>query len=348
MSVMQWFHVRKLIGASCVALIFSMACPNPSVAGSEPMKNTDISAKQLKPHMKPLKFSAGQRFPSPIMDYFKYYDLVHPDVIHRFGGFDSAGFTLAVHIFIPKQATATVFLLHGYFDHTGTLKHLIRCCVQHRWAVVVFDLPGHGLSSGKRGAIDDFSTYGTVLTDLAVSCKPYLPHPFHVIGHSTGGAVILEHMRQGDVNIFDKIILLAPLIRSAHWHLVKIGYALTKPMKVNRVPRKFRTTSSDPAFLHRLKSDPLTFRKIPIQWVGALFSWHEKMQNRPVMEKDVLIIQGQADHVVGWKYNTAFLKKKISRPVFFFLKKARHQLMNESPDIRKQVCDRIAGYINNH
>ena len=41
-----------------------------------------------------------------------------------------------------------------FFDHSGILKNLIKLCLDLDYTVVCFDLPGHGLSSG-RASIDN-------------------------------------------------------------------------------------------------------------------------------------------------------------------------------------------------
>ncbi len=62
-----------------------------------------------------------------------------------------------------KTPRGTIFLLHGYNDHTGILKNLICFCLNQNYSVAVYDLPGLGLSSGEQGAIKDFSEYADIL-----------------------------------------------------------------------------------------------------------------------------------------------------------------------------------------
>ena len=45
----------------------------------------------------------------------------------------------------------TVLICHGYFDYVGLYRHLIAHVLELGYAVLAYDLPGHGLSSGPRG-----------------------------------------------------------------------------------------------------------------------------------------------------------------------------------------------------
>src|SRR4030043_464172 len=94
-----------------------------------------------------------------IESYLEFYGLKIAVARHEFVPFESGGFELAGHIFRPKEYKATVFILHGYLNHCGLLSKLIKYLVEAGFAVAVYDLPGHGLSSGEPTAIDDFSQY---------------------------------------------------------------------------------------------------------------------------------------------------------------------------------------------
>ena len=102
------------------------------------------------------------------------------------GTFTSDSFTEVGQCFLPDSSCGTVFFLHGYLDHTGTLINGITACFNARWAVAAMDLPGHGLSGGERGAIDDFSEYAAAFDRFFLLAAPHLKQPFVFIGHSTG------------------------------------------------------------------------------------------------------------------------------------------------------------------
>ena len=62
----------------------------------------------------------------------------------------------------------------------------------------MYDHPGHGLSSGARASIDDFSEYVSVLEDFLRIARVHLPGPYHLVAHSMGGAVTLDYLLTAD------------------------------------------------------------------------------------------------------------------------------------------------------
>jgi alpha-beta hydrolase superfamily lysophospholipase len=79
----------------------------------------------------------------------------------------------------------TVIFLHGLSDHLGTNLHGIIACLKENYTFAAFDLPGHGLSSGMRGGIGDFSEYARSLHLFLQSCDSLINFPLVFIGHST-------------------------------------------------------------------------------------------------------------------------------------------------------------------
>jgi hypothetical protein len=101
-----------------------------------------------------------------VQQYFDFYTIA-PErfmvgVQHDFGWLEVDGYQLATHIWHPEHPLGTVFIVHGYYDHTGLYGHLVRFWLEQGYAVMMHDLPGHGLSSGNVASIDCFSRYSTI------------------------------------------------------------------------------------------------------------------------------------------------------------------------------------------
>ncbi len=137
----------------------------------------DKAIVKVREAIKPLDDFSGE-YPDSVIDYFKFYglDLGGNDVEHIFGTFESGELTLVGHIYKPEKYKATVFAVHGYFDHCGQLNFLARHLLEAGYAVAVFDLSDHGLSSGQRGAIDDFTQYSQACVSIVpplMSMNPF-------------------------------------------------------------------------------------------------------------------------------------------------------------------------------
>lgn len=306
-----------------------------------PATNDDrIQVDRLKSDLRPLDLARRYRPTAAIENYFDYYGLTFSNVDHWFGSFQSGRERLAAHVFVPSAPAGTIFVLHGYLDHSGTARHLIAACLQRHFAVAVFDLPGHGLSTGPQAAIGDFSAYATALQDFLEAYGRDLPLPFHLIGHSTGCAIAYEYMQHVAPIPFDKVVFLAPLVRNAGWHWSVIGYRLAKPF-VDTLPRKRRDNSTDPAFLSFIANDPLQGRRLSIQFLEALYAWNQRIQDDDVLAQPVLIIQGTDDAIVDWPYNLKFFGKKLRHLHVVMIEGGKHQLANESAAIRAKVLGAI-------
>jgi len=276
--------------------------------------------------------------------YLTYYGISFQGIRHYLGSFTSGSYDLAAHVFLPPDAKATVFLLHGYLDHTGILKHLIDLCIHQRYAVAIYDLPGHGLSSGASCSIDDFSDYVSVFDEFMKMYRSQLPRPHYFVGHSTGGAIAIDYLNRVNGKAFDKIIYIAPLVRSAYWKISKAHHYLAKPF-IETVPRVFFDNSSDPKFNRFLQDDPLQCKEIPLRWIEALFAWNERVEGFRPISRPILILQGTNDTVVDWQYNIPFLKQKNAAVTVKWFQGARHHLVNESPAIRSEVLETVRGYL---
>ena len=141
--------------------------------------NQERNTVKDRPDIEPLAAVDPAAYSDEAMDYFSHYglDCDGADTQHWFGSFESAGFTLAAHLFQPAQYTSTVVLFHGYLNHSGQFRHLIRCLLDNQYAVAVFDLPGHGLSSGEIAEIDSFDQYITVTQSFIQIVKGRLDSP---------------------------------------------------------------------------------------------------------------------------------------------------------------------------
>lgn len=295
-----------------------------------------------------------------IEEYLEFYGLKFADTEHKFVPFKSNGFELAGQVYIPKEYKATVIFVHGYTGHCGLLSKIIKYLLENNYAVAAFDLLGHGLSSGKPLEIDDFSQYTNLLNDFLEIVKTQLHGPFHIIGHSTGCTIIMDYLIEQNEDFFDKIIFAAPLVRCTLWNLAKIAYTIYSPLGLN-IFRVIRTISSDKEFIKFLKyKDPLQAKSVPMNWVKAMFKWNEKIirQNRhpersegsghqksEILNKPILVIQGTNDKTVAWRYNLKFIQSKFSRAEIELIPNARHELFNESADLRKEVFSLIADYL---
>ncbi|RMH68835.1 MAG: alpha/beta hydrolase [Gemmatimonadetes bacterium] len=276
--------------------------------------------------------------------YRMYYGLEFEDVDHHFGYFQVDSIALAAHIFCPQEPRGTVIVLHGYLDHVGLVAGAIRACVGQGYAVAAYDLPGHGFSLGTPATIGDFAEYQSGLETFLNLCQSKLPAPYYAIGHSAGAAILIDYILTRDEPLFAKAVFCAPLVRSAHWRGSKLGVFLTG-WWIKSVPRRQFQGSSDSTFVERLKTDPFSLRNVPLSWVKALFRWEKRLQRYSPSDLPVLILQGNHDTTVDWRYNLSFLRQKFTAAQVIEFPGAGHHLLNEAEPYRTQIYDNLNTFL---
>ncbi len=325
-----------------------------------------VAVRQALP---PFDIGVGLSSAESIQHYLQFY-LLHTysqqGIQHDLGVVDAAGFRIAVQHFKPaqlegnpSQVKGTVWVVHGYTDHVGNFSHLILTLVKSGFEVMIYDLPGHGLSDGDPVAIDDFSQYRAVLLALMEHFGPKVAAPHFAVGQSTGAAILmdtllsppfLESTSEADRQAlpWEKVVLMAPLLRIPLWWQTRLHYWLVKSFK-SRVKRQFRANSSDDEFVEFLKTkDPLQTHYITAKWVGAMFRWADRMELIPekASNAEVLVIQGEQDKTVDYKYNIPCIESRFPNAEVEYFPQASHHLVNETQVLRDQMFDRLKGFLS--
>ena len=294
----------------------------------------------VKSEMQQLDLKSDATHSDSIKKYFNFYKLDYPNVSHSFGWFKSDNYKLASHVFKPQTPKGTMVILHGYFDHTGIIAPLIDICLKENFTVATIDFPGHGLSDGNRGAINDFNEYAFALDRFLKAYKASLPSPVYFMGHSTGCAAIYEYLNIRGASNQEKIIFLGPLVRTHLWGPSKAAYFFTKPF-VKKLPRKYRKNTANKTFIEFIKNDPLEGQYVASIWFKALSDWNNRIKAYPTITNPMLILQGEQDKTVDWKYNMAFLKTKCSNVKIRQIKEGGHQLAHETSGVMKIITQEI-------
>jgi alpha-beta hydrolase superfamily lysophospholipase len=289
-----------------------------------------------------------------VQQYRRFY---HIDFETRFndlnvymGKVRVSGFDVVVHGFVPKAAKGTVFIVHGYYDHVGIYNHLIKALLKQRYAVMAFDLPGHGLSSGSRAAISSFRQYLPVLKRVIQLADGNAPKPWHAVAQSTGGAIVSEYLLQFaglEQRIpFDGVVFYAPLIRPVHWFWNSRLHTLISPFR-NFVTRKFSENSNNPQFAEFIRDkDPLQPRLLSSKWVGALKQWMPYIERHAAVHFPLYIVQGKSDQTVDWQHNIPIFQRVFTGTEVTFMPNVRHHVVNELELYRKDVFARTIKYLD--
>ena len=270
-------------------------------------------------------------------------------IAHGHGQVEVGEYRINTHVYYPQNPKGTILIVHGYYDHVGLFRHIMRHVLERGYALVAYDLPGHGLSSGEQVSISDFAIYQQVLDHLLAEKKQHMPKPWYVIAQSTGAAVIIDHLlNKNEQSPFEKSILLAPLVRPVNWKMNRLLYYVLRPFS-KQVKRKVSDSSSDKDFLKLVSAgDPLQSAFLSVQWVGALIRWIPRIEKANYRAPySPVIIQGTNDKTVDWKHNMKVLQARFTEPKIHYLEGARHHLANENKEYRRRILDILDEYIPN-
>ncbi len=286
--------------------------------------------------------------PSPLLlSFLQFYGLDYaqqqPALDYRAGTVPSGNYQLVVHRWSQRNAGSNLLIVHGLFDHTGLFGRLIEYGLARHCNVLVFDLPGHGLSSGEPAAINDFGEYSQAISDvLAAVAMPDLP--LWVMAQSTGCAALID-LAGKQPWPFAATVLLAPLVRPAGWLKVRLAHMLVRHF-ADSVTRKFTDNSADRAFLDFVRRDPLQGQRIPVSWVGALRRWLAQLSPVDLGVGPALVVQGDADKTVAWRYNVKVIRKLFPGSRLISVAGAGHQLANESGNFRERYLAEVDRYLD--
>lgn len=274
-------------------------------------------------------------------DFYQLPSTRTAEIKHYAGSVSIAGFHIVTQVWQPNEVTATAYIVHGLYDHIGLYSRLIDYCLSRGWRVITFDLPGHGLSSGERSAINSFQDYDQVFTKILTNICLHFSEPIHVFGQSTGGAIIINYLLKyavdKDNSPFISVNLIAPLVRPYSWIKPKLLFPILSPFK-SQLKRGTSTNSHDETFLNFVQNiDPLQTKHLPTSWVASMLNWNQFIEKKKPSDVAINIVQGTEDHSVKWKYNLTFLKKKFPNHSIQIIKHGRHHLVNESSEYQQPM-----------
>jgi len=64
----------------------------------------------------------------------------------------------------------------------------------------------------------------------------------------------------------------------------------------------------------------------------------------PVCGRDVLVMQGDKDGSVDWKYNINLIREKIPKARIEMIAGANHELFNEAAEYKNTALEYVVGY----
>jgi len=217
---------------------------------------------------------------------------------------DKDGITFFIQGWEPdREPKAFIALIHGLGEHTARYIHVGKAMTDAGYALIGFDLRGHGKSGGARGHASSLDVYMQDIRDFFdLMAERYHDIPHFLYGHSLGGLLALTYAIQYGGGLRGVMVTGAALRSSLQEQKAKVTLAkvLGSIMPTMTVQSGLDpvTISRDLRIVEAYKNDPLVhyntslgFGKAALNAIDLCFA---RAKEFPV---PLLMIHGKEDKV---------------------------------------------------
>lgn len=248
-----------------------------------------------------------------------------------------------------SQPVGVVNLVHGLGEHSGRYHHLAGALVGAGFALVSFDLRGHGCSGGPRGHAPSHElVFEDIDSLLRESARRYPGVPSFLYGHSLGGNLVLNYGLRRQPGLAG-VIATSPWLRLAFappaWK-VMIGRLMDRLVPRFTLPSGIDPVdlSHDPAVVSAYVNDPLVHDRLSARLgVGALENGQWALEHAGEFSLPLLLLHGGADRCTSADASREFARKAGSRCTLKIFDGLYHELHNEYE--REEVISLIINWL---
>jgi len=264
------------------------------------------------------------------------------------------GLRLSGQVWQPDgEARAAVALVHGLGEHSGRYTHVAEALTEKGYALLGFDLRGHGNSEGQRGHAP---SWDTLLDDIDALRKEaairFAGRPLFLYGHSFGGNLVLSYVLQRRPAVAGAVVT-APILRSAFrppaWK-IKLGEALYNLWPTFALGNEVDPTglSHDGRVVSAYVNDPLVHSRISARMgLDMLRTGEWVIAHAQDLSIPLLLMHGAADRLCSFEASREFANHASTTLCTFKpWDNLYHELHNE-PE-QNEVLQTMIGWLDAH
>ena len=249
-------------------------------------------------------------------------------------------------IFIRKYQPAEppiahLLITHGYGEHSGRYAFMGQFFAKNGFSVTTYDLPGHGLTYGRRAHITDYNEYLNTLNialSKAEEANPALKDlPLFVFGHSMGGLITARYL-EGKLPANLKAAALTSPYLGCNIPIPGIVLALARmagvicPIMAIKSTFSGKDVTQNPDIIKEYDTDPLMVRRTTTGWFRA----SEKCQKYVLSHINDVSVPlfcwaGDTDKLAIPAVTAAFMEKVPTKKTFRLVENCYHEVLNEAP-----------------
>lgn len=223
------------------------------------------------------------------------------------------GLRLYAQLWEPDaEVRAVVNLVHGLGEHIGRYTHVASALTAAGFAVLGFDLRGHGKSEGQRGHAPSWDTLMDDIGLFLSEAETRLPgQALFLYGHSLGGNLVLNYVLRRKPRLAGAIVT-SPMLRTAFqppvWK-IKLGEALYNlwPSFALSNELDVKGLSHDPKVVEAYVNDPLVHNRISARMaMDMLRNGEWAIAHASELALPLLLMHGANDPVCSPKASEEF------------------------------------------
>jgi acylglycerol lipase len=250
------------------------------------------------------------------------------------------------------RVRAVICLLHGLGDHSGRFAHLARFLLPSGYALMSFDLRGHGKSDGIRGHFSSIEQVMQDIDELIIAARErYVGIPVFLYGHSLGGILALNYVLRRKPDLAG-VVITSPGLRTALEQqkakivlarlLVLFAPALTLPNGLD-----VRALSRDGKVVEDYVQDPLVHDRASLAFANTMLGaikW--TYAHADEFQLPLLIMHGTGDRLAFYQGSQEFVRHVREDCTFKLWDGLYHEIHNE-PE-KGDVFAYLLQWLNSH
>ena len=255
---------------------------------------------------------------------------------------ESAKGKIFLRQYLPEESPiAHLLITHGYGEHSGRYAFMGHFFAENGFAVTTYDLPGHGLTYGRRAHIGNYSEYLDTLNlalKQAEKDNPALKGlPLFVFGHSMGGLITARYL-EGTLPTNLKAAALTSPYLGCNIPIPKIVFALARiagvicPIFAIKSTFTGKDVTQNPEIIKEYDTDPLMVRRTTTGWFRASEKCQKYVLNHAGdVSVPLFCWAGDTDKLAIPAVTAAFMDKVPTKKAFRLVENCYHEVLNEAP-----------------
>jgi alpha-beta hydrolase superfamily lysophospholipase len=245
---------------------------------------------------------------------------------------------------------AVVCLIHGFQEHSNRYEHVAAYLAKEGFALLTFDLRGHGKSQGKRGHIPSYEALLDDISILEEEARKRLPgNKIFLYGHSLGGNLALNYTLRRKPKIAG-VISTSPWLKLAYTPSslkINLAHIINKLIPKFSMPSglKPKDLSRDSAVVRAYENDPFIHNRISLyMYLNIVEAGKWALNHANKFTLPILIMHGGSDRITSAEASRQFADRVSGNCTYKLWPGLYHEIHNE-PE-KEKVVSFLTSWLN--